>query len=111
MLRPPSYGATLDTVDLAPAKKISGVVAVRDGEFAGCAAPTKLAARQAVAAMAASAKWNTKEHPSSTQLFEYLKEHAQNRGEQSTVQGGSKRLKATYHAAYIQHAPMEPRSP
>jgi CO/xanthine dehydrogenase Mo-binding subunit len=109
VLRPPSYGATLETVDLAAVKKFAGVTRVRDGDFAGCAAPTRFAARQAVAALGAGAKWNTKENPSSTRLFEHLKEHAQNR-EQGVIQGGTQRLKATYQAAYIQHAPMETRA-
>jgi CO/xanthine dehydrogenase Mo-binding subunit len=111
VLRPPSYGATLESLDLAPARKLPGVTAVRDGEFAGCVASTRFAARQAVAAIATTAKWNTKEQPSSTRLFEHLKGHAQNRGsEPVNMQSAKQRLKAIYQAAYIQHAPMETRA-
>jgi isoquinoline 1-oxidoreductase len=117
VLRPPSYGATLEAVDLAAAKKVTGAVAVRDGEFTGCAAPTRFAARQAVAALASSAQWRTKEHPSSAKLFEHLKQHADARGREQVkgsldagFQSARHRLKAVYHAAYIQHAPMETRA-
>jgi isoquinoline 1-oxidoreductase len=117
VLRPPSYGATLENVDLAGAKKLSGVTVVRDGEFTGCAAPTRFAARKAVAALASTAQWKTKEHPPSSQLSAYLKEHAEARPREQVkgsldagFQAASHRLKATYQAAYIQHAPMETRT-
>ncbi len=96
-----------------------GVIAVRDGGFAGCAAPTSFAARKAVEAMAAGAQWKTAEHPSSDNLFEYLKQHAREggrpRGEaRGKVEQGlaeaRRRMKASFRVAYVQHAPMEPRA-
>src|SRR5450759_3027578 len=59
VLRAPSYGATLDSVDLSAAQQMSGVTAVRDGGFAACAAPTTFAARKALAAISATARWKT----------------------------------------------------
>jgi len=116
VLRPPSYGATLAAADLAPAQKIPGVTAVREGAFVGCAAPTSLAARQGVEAIAATARWETREHPSSRQLFAYLKEQGKSPRVQAkgSVQEGlaqsGRRLRAVYQVPYIQHAPMEPRA-
>jgi isoquinoline 1-oxidoreductase len=117
VLRPPSYGATLAGVDLSAAKRMAGVVAVHDGEFVGCAGPSKHAARQAVAALTGTARWNTKEQPSSARLFEHLKEHAEGQGRAETkgslengLAAAKQKLRATYRAAYVQHAPMEPRS-
>jgi isoquinoline 1-oxidoreductase len=119
VLRPPSYGASLENLDLAPAQKLPGVTAVRDGDFAGCAAPTKFAARKAVAALAPSARWRPKEQASvsTAGLFEHLKSHAESRGRdqvhgllEAGFGGAKQRLKAVYHAAYIQHAPMETRA-
>jgi CO/xanthine dehydrogenase Mo-binding subunit len=117
ILRPPTYGAVLESVDLAPARKLPDVTAVRDAEFAGCAAPTSFAARKAVAALAGTAQWRTKEHPASSRLFEHLKEHAearpreQVRGSLETgFHSARQRLKATYRAGYVQHAPMETRA-
>jgi isoquinoline 1-oxidoreductase len=121
VLRPPSYGATLASLDTASAKGIEGVTAVRDGEFAGCAAPSSFLARKAVQAMSAGAVWNEKQHPSSDILFEHLKGHVrtesggrnqpQIKGSVEEALAGAKtRLKATYQAAYVHHAPMEPRA-
>ena len=57
VLRPPSYGATLIDVDLSPAEAMDDVVAVRDGQFVGCAAPTSFRATQAIEAIAKTAQW------------------------------------------------------
>ena len=56
VLRPPSYGAQLESVDLTPSKEL-GVVAIRDGGFVGCAAKTSYKARNAVEAIGKTAKW------------------------------------------------------
>ena len=119
VLRPPSYGATLESVDLEPAQKLPKVKVVRDGSFVGCAAPTSYAARQALEAISSKARWKTVEQPSSDALFDYLKQHvraegpprAQGRGSvESGLAEAHARWKATYRVPYIQHAPMEPRA-
>jgi isoquinoline 1-oxidoreductase subunit beta len=117
VLRPPSFGATLDALDSAETKKLLDVTVVHDGDFAACAAPTRYHARKAVARLAASAKWRTKDHPSSANLFEHLKKHAaadprsQVRGSiDEGFKSAAKRFQATYQTAYVQHAPMEPRA-
>ncbi len=79
VLRPPSYGARLESVDLAPGKQM-GVVAVRDGEFVGCAAKTSYEARKALEAISKTAKWRTAPHPSSEGPGAYLKARAQTSG-------------------------------
>ncbi|QOY87758.1 xanthine dehydrogenase family protein molybdopterin-binding subunit [Paludibaculum fermentans] len=118
VLRPPSYGATLDSVDLNTAKQLPGVVAVRDGEFAACAAPTSYAARKALAALAANAKWVAKPQISSDELYTHLKKPAGDRQpqvqERGSVKAGlqqaNKKLSASYQVPYIAHSPMEPRT-
>ena len=119
VLRAPSYRAALVSVDLSAAQKMPGVTAVRDGGFAGCAAPTAFAARKALEAISATAQWKTAEHPSSDNLFEYLKQHAKEQGRprgetsgslQQALAGAPRRLKASYRVPYVQHAPMEPRA-
>lgn len=123
ILRPPAYNAVLASIDLAPAEKLPGVKAVREGAFVGCVAPTSWEARRAVAAIGATAKWETRDHPSSDQLFEWLKQHAvaeqggnrrpriQTKGsvEQGLAQA-ARRVKGVFEVPYIQHAPMEPRA-
>ncbi|HYW44066.1 MAG TPA: molybdopterin cofactor-binding domain-containing protein [Bryobacteraceae bacterium] len=119
VLRPPSYGATLGSVDLSEARKMPGVTALRDGGFVACAAPTTFAARKALAAISATAQWKTVEQPSSDNLFAYLRQHAarqerpQAQGRGSVEKGLAEartRLKASYQVPFIQHAPMEPRA-
>lgn len=114
VLRPPSYGARLISVELAPAKARPGVVAVQDGSFVGVAAPTTLRAEQALEAVAGTAKWEAAPHPSSREVFDYLREHAQGGVPQNPfadeLAGASTKLQATYQVAYVQHAPMEPRT-
>ena len=123
VLRPPSYGATLETIDLAPAKAMPGMAAVRDGEFAGCAAPTLHQAKAGVAALARTAKWTRPPHPSSAELFDHLEKHAatesagrrgySRKSEGSTSDALAKAkhvVEARYEIPYIQHAPMEPRA-
>ena len=76
VLRPASYGANLLSVDLAPAKAMADVVATRDEAFVAVAAPTSFAAQQAIDAIAAAAKWEPVEQPSSDTLYQHLRQHA-----------------------------------
>jgi CO/xanthine dehydrogenase Mo-binding subunit len=117
-LRPPSYGADLIEIDLAPARALPGVTAVQDGDFVGFAAPTSLAAEQAREAAAKTASWKTASQPSSDDLYDSLRAHARsgrsggnsNGSVEEALKNAAKVLRETYHVAYIQHAPMEPRA-
>lgn len=118
VLRPPSYGATLESVDLSGAKAMKDVVVVQEGPFVGFAAPSLHLATRAMEAAAKTAKWNTVPHPSSKTVHAYLKEHAQrdrarpnSRGDvERAFADAAKTLSETYTLAYIQHTPMEPRA-
>ncbi|MBM4038088.1 MAG: xanthine dehydrogenase family protein molybdopterin-binding subunit [Planctomycetes bacterium] len=114
VLRPPSYGARLVSVDLAPAKAMAGVVAAQDGSFVGVAAPTSLLARQALAAVAATAKWEPAPHPSSKEIGDYLRQRAGGGVPKNPfadeVGKAAKALRQTYLVPYVQHAPMETRA-
>ena len=119
ILRPPSYGATLESIDLSKAKAMKDVVVVHDGQFVGFAAPSSFRAAQALEAVAGTASWKTAPHPSSREIFSYLKEHART-GDRSrprtkgstdeALKKADKVLSETYNVAYIQHTPMEPRA-
>jgi isoquinoline 1-oxidoreductase beta subunit len=119
ILRPPSYGATLESIDLSKAEAMKDVVVAREGQFVGFAAPTSFRAAQVLEAAAGTASWKTTPHPSSREIFTYLKEHAR-RGDRSrpstrgsvdeALAKAGKVLSETYHVAYIQHTPMEPRA-
>ena len=123
VLRPPSYGATLESIDLAVVKDEKDVVAARDGAFVGFAAPTSFAARAACASVAATAQWKTAPHPSSDELFERLVATASEQGSgrggggprrrgspKEAMKGAARVLRERYHVAYVQHAPLEPRA-
>jgi isoquinoline 1-oxidoreductase len=124
VLRPSSYGARLASVDESAAGAIPGAVVVRDGDFVACAAPTSFAARKALLSLARTARWveSPHPHPSSGDLFSYLKENvdeAQETRPSSTREVGkveealsksAKKLAASYGVSYVQHAPMEPRA-
>ncbi len=114
VLRPPSYGAKLTSIDLGPARALSDVIVVQDGSFVGVAAPTTFRADQALQAIAQTAKWEAAAHPSSPDLFDYLRKHAQSPAAKNpfpeAVQAASKVLRQTYHVPYVQHAPMETRA-
>ena len=114
VLRAPSFGAKLVSLDLAPAKAMKDVIAVHDGQFAGIVAPTTRQAEQALEALSKTAKWETEPHPSSNELFAYLRDHARGGvpGNPFTDELASahKTLRQTYRVPYVQHAPMETRA-
>ncbi|HLN27783.1 MAG TPA: molybdopterin cofactor-binding domain-containing protein [Gemmataceae bacterium] len=120
VLRPPSFKATLVSVETKDAEAIPGVTVVHEGEFVGVTAPTEQAAAKALAAL--HAEWRSTSQPSSAELFDYLKKNpSSGRGgfggpsgnERGSIEEGrkaaDKELKATYTVAYIAHAPLEPR--
>ncbi|MBI4558266.1 MAG: xanthine dehydrogenase family protein molybdopterin-binding subunit [Candidatus Hydrogenedentes bacterium] len=122
VLRPPSFDAELVDLDSKAAESLEGVTVVRDGSFVGCTAPTTFQARKALEALVATARWNTKPHPSSSELFRVLKETANSgsgrdrpRGSEqgdvgAAMAAADKVVLASYEVPYIQHAPMEPRA-
>ena len=115
VLRPESYGAKLEDVDLTSAEDIT---ALRDGDFVGFAAPTSFAAETARAGVAKTAKWKAAPHPSSDDLYTYLRENVSSQRPRRDVKGSPDEVlkqdknvvRQSYHIAYIQHVPMEPRA-
>lgn len=62
IVRPPSYGATLRSVDTAPVEKMPGVLkVVRDGRFLAVLADREFRAVKAMEALAAAAQWDERE--------------------------------------------------
>ena len=116
ILRAPVYNATLRAVDAATVAKMAGVTLTQDKNFAGVTAPSSFAARKAIEALAASAQWDTKPHPASSEVAAVLKATAGAPRDQvkgapvETLAAASKKLRQSYYAPFIQHAPMEPRA-
>lgn len=104
VLRAPSLGATVATIDEAAAKALPGVHVVRDGDFVAVAAPTR---RQAAGGLAAlKAQWNEVPGPSAATLFDDFRKAL---GDPGPI-AGTHVLRATYTAPYIAHVPLEPRA-
>ena len=118
VLRPPSFSATLVSYDGSAAKAIKDVVLVRDGDFIGAAAATVAAAEAALAKV--RVQWKEVPQISGTEIFSYLKKNAQPsqqerfRKSKGSIADGmtaaAQKLEARYEAAYIAHAPLEPRA-
>jgi isoquinoline 1-oxidoreductase len=118
VLRPPSFGASLLSLDPGKAEAIPGVNVVRDADFVGVVAPDPGTAARAVAAL--DAKWKeTPGQPSNASLFDYLKKNEDISERSEAKMTGSvadalasadARLSQTYTVQYIAHAPLEPRA-
>lgn len=114
ILRAPSYGAKLVSIDVGPAKAMPDVAVAQDDQFVAVAAPIASLAEIALDEIAKTAKWDASPHPDSKTLFTYLKDHAQggvpaNPFSDDLAQA-KQVLRQTYHVAYAQHAPLEPRA-
>ena len=120
ILRPPSFGATLVSLDSQKAEPMD-VTVVRDGNFVGVAAPSVRQAEAGVAAL--QAQWKSEPQPSSKELFDYLRQNTvEGRdpvGDGDRIDTGNvdqalvsaeHRLKQTYTVSYIAHVPLEPRA-
>jgi CO/xanthine dehydrogenase Mo-binding subunit len=117
VLRAPTFGATLVSLDAGAADAMPGVVVVRDGDFAGVAAARVSTAARALSTL--EARWKETPQPSGQELFSLLR-----KGGGSPSRGGpfvvgsvseamktaNRRLDATYTVAYIAHVPLEPRA-
>lgn len=114
VLRAPAYGAKLVSIDPGPAKALEGVQTVRDDQFVGVVAPTSARASDALEAIAKTAKWERTAHSSSKDLFAQLKagvhEPLPANPFQQELAEAKHVLRQSFHSAYIQHAPLEPRS-
>jgi len=117
ILRPPSFGATVESYDDSAAKAMKDVVLVHDGEFIGAAAPSAALAQQALDAL--RVRWKEVPQVSDKEIYSYLKKNAKvetedrlRQAEGSIDKGfaaAAHKLSATYNVAYIAHAPLEPR--
>jgi nicotinate dehydrogenase subunit B len=120
VLRPPSFGAMLVSVEPPGAEAMADVTFVHDGNFVGVAAPSQELASRALQSV--KANWKPAADPTNNKnIFDYLKTHpVEVKGERSSafetgsIEQGLKdadhRLQQTYTVAYIAHAPLEPRT-
>jgi isoquinoline 1-oxidoreductase len=120
ILRPPTFGATLLSMDSKKAEELAATV-VRDGNFVGVAAPSATLAAAAIAAI--HADWKSEPQPSSKELFDHLKKSPKEGTDLSgdgdrydtgnveeALSSAALRLRQTYNVSYIAHVPLEPRA-
>ncbi len=121
VLRPPSFDATLSSLDASEAEKMPGVVVVHDGDFVGVAAPTTEIASRALETIRAD--WKSQPQISNKGLFEYLKKNPvegsgplesafkyETGSVEKAVASADHHLQQTYTVNYIAHVPLEPRA-
>jgi isoquinoline 1-oxidoreductase len=114
VVRPPAAGATLESVDDAAARRMTGISVVRDGSFIGVAATKPWLAEDAATAI--SARWRSLTgQPSSSTIYDYLKANAQRPAPRPesldrALGAAAHRLDRTYTVQFIAHVPLEPRA-
>jgi len=119
VLRRPSYGAVLRSLDASGARLLEGVTVVEDGDFVGVVAPTRAEATAALARI--RVEWDTVDQPDDAEIEAHLRAHpvdVDGRNEVVHREAGdvdaafaaaAVDLSATYTTAYLAHVPMEPR--
>ena len=133
VLWPPTFGATLVSIDTKAAEAMAGVKVVHEGNFIGAVAPDVLTAEYAINAITAEWSPPPADFPTDKTIFEYFKNNVVQGGGRG---GGGRRggggapfveeeiqqeavpaapagaadhtLKQTYTVAYIAHTPLEP---
>ena len=115
IVRPPSWGATLESVDFSAAKTMPGVVGVfHSGNLAGLAAERHEQAEAALAMVKAT--WKEKNSPyTSENIYDALKS-TKDKGQalkhagdvEQALAKAAKVVKATVRAPYVAHAQIEP---
>jgi isoquinoline 1-oxidoreductase len=119
VLRAPAYGATLSSVDLAPAQSIPGVTVVHEQGFVGVAAEDPSTVDRAYDAI--DVEWTLAEQPAESNLVEHLRSHpvevlgwegavhSEDGDVERALSAAEVRLESTYTTAYIAHVCMETR--
>jgi nicotinate dehydrogenase subunit B len=115
IVRPPRYGAKLESVDKAKMEGRSGVIAVvHEGSFLGVITEREEQAIMARKALAESATWSGGvELPDPAILYEHLmslptQDSVVSQKQAMSVPGGARTLEATYTKPYIAHASIGP---
>jgi nicotinate dehydrogenase subunit B len=114
IVRPPSYGAVLDSVDTSAVEKMPGVVkVVRDGSFLAVIAAREFQAIEAMRALAAAARWQENAKlPDMTALPALLAslpaQDIKVIDQPLPVPANVKTVSATYTRPYVSHGSIGP---
>jgi nicotinate dehydrogenase subunit B len=113
VVRPPSYGARLGSVDEGAAAKLPGVVKVhRDGSYLAVIAEREFQAVSALRVLARAARWEeSRRLPAQQDLYAYFQRLPSQDiviAEGPAVADGAGTLEATYRRPYQMHASIGP---
>jgi nicotinate dehydrogenase subunit B len=114
IVRPPSYGAVLDSVDTATVEKMPGVLkVVRDGSFLAVIAEREFQAIEAMRALAAATRWQeSAKLPDMAALPAFLAglpaKDIKVLDQQQPAPANAKTISATYSRPYVSHGSIGP---
>ena len=104
ILRPPSYGATLSKIDLAPAKAIKDVIVVQDGDFVGVAAHDFVHRTKGIGCLGKNRRVeSTVADSQHADLRSSSGQRVHIPANSNDLTGAHKALREAYHVAYVQH--------
>jgi len=114
VVRPPGYGARLQTVDTSSAEKMPGVLRiVRNGSFLAVVAEREYQAIVAMRALARTAQWSeSRELPRAADAYDHFQKLPQevyvDAGGPADIATGPGTISATYRRPYQMHASIGP---
>ncbi len=114
VIRPPSYGARLRSVDAAKAEKLPGVLkVVRDGSYLAVIAEKEFQAITAMRALAGTAKWDEEAKLTDyAGIYEFLQktpaEDVVILEAKTPPASGARTIEATYRRPYLMHGSIGP---
>ena len=114
VVRPPSYAARLNSVEIGPIERMPGVVkVVRDGSFLAVVAEREHQAVKAMDALALASQWNESGSlPDAAYIYDWLRsapsqEYIIQDG-RSDLEPSARNLKAVYHRPFQMHGSIGP---
>src|SRR5688572_8824775 len=116
ILRAPACGATLISADVSVAQSMPGVTVVKDRDFVGVVAQHVSTADRALKTI--KAEWTLTPQPSRSEIFDYIRKHAEKSGDDQGSGGNVEtaftashvKIEKSFTIDYIAHAPLEPRA-
>jgi len=115
VMRPPSYGARLGSLDQSAVERIPGVIKIwRSGDFVGVCCEREYQAVKALEALGAGARWIESEVSADTRSWRELLptlrsiDSETEAGERPAAAANLRRVSATYSRPPIAHASMGP---
>ena len=116
VVRPPSKGATIKSIDTSEAEKIDGIKVARDGDLVALLHEIPDRLDEAITKVNAEYEYNEKDVNDKT-IFKYLLEKAtegqvaEEVGNLETGKNSSDTIiESEYHDGYVAHAPIEPHT-